>query len=285
MVLLVVAFDMQIELAGSGMRPIFSFGTSEMHYAALEANRDQHDAATPPENSHASGSDGAPPAPDTPDPAALPDAQDPANAPGGDAYWTDFRGPRRDGLYTEAAIRTDWPAGGLEPLWSQPVGGGYASFVVAGGRAFTIEQRRDEEVVAAYDVDSGAEIWTHTWSAHFQESMGGPGPAPRRHGTTAGSMRWARPAGSSAWTPPPATSPGNGTFWTMRALPIFPGRCPERRSSSTIWSSCSQAALAIGRSRPTTACPATSSGTSWTTCRATRRRCSRRWAGCGRSSW
>ena len=176
MVLLVVAFDMQIELAGSGMRPIFSFGTSEMHYAALEADRDQHDAATPPENSHASGSDGAPPAPDTPDPAALPDAQDPANAPGGDAYWTDFRGPRRDGLYTEAAIRTDWPAGGLEPLWSQPVGGGYASFVVAGGRAFTIEQRRDEEVVAAYDVDSGAEIWTHTWSAHFQESMGGPGP-------------------------------------------------------------------------------------------------------------
>ena len=74
------------------------------------------------------------------------------------------------------AIRTDWPGAGLEPLWSQPIGGGYASFVVADGRAFTIEQRRDEEVVAAYDVETGQEIWTHTWNAHFEEMMGGPGP-------------------------------------------------------------------------------------------------------------
>jgi len=176
MVLLVVAFDMQIELAGSGMRPIFSFGTPDAHYAALEADRDERVGAALPASSYASGSDGASPEPGAPDPAPIADAQDPPVAAAGDAYWTDFRGPHRDGLYTEAAIRTDWPATGLEPLWSQPVGGGYASFVIAGGRAFTIEQRRDEEVVAAYDVDTGIEIWTHTWSAHFQEAMGGPGP-------------------------------------------------------------------------------------------------------------
>ena len=39
-----------------------------------------------------------------------------------------------------------------------------------------MEQRRDEEVVAAYDVDTGAEVWTHAWPAHFRETMGGPGP-------------------------------------------------------------------------------------------------------------
>jgi outer membrane protein assembly factor BamB len=91
-------------------------------------------------------------------------------------YWPDFRGPRRDGRYDETAIRTDWPGEGLPRLWKQPIGLGYASFVVAGGRAFTIEQRRQQEVVSAYDVDTGRELWTHGWPGAFVESMGGDGP-------------------------------------------------------------------------------------------------------------
>jgi len=157
--LLVVAFDLHIEFAGNGMRPLFSFGAPEAHYAALEADRNDSSAAPSVAAEDAAREDGAAPA-----------------ASEHDAVWTDFRGPHRDGLYTETPIRTDWPAEGLEPLWSGPIGGGYASFVVADGLAFTIEQRRDEEVVAAYDVDSGAERWTHAWPAHFRETMGGPGP-------------------------------------------------------------------------------------------------------------
>jgi outer membrane protein assembly factor BamB len=61
-------------------------------------------------------------------------------------------------------------------MWKQPIGGGYASFVIAGGRAFTIEQRGPKEVVAAYDVKSGRELWTNAWDAAFTESMGGDGP-------------------------------------------------------------------------------------------------------------
>lgn len=104
----------------------------------------------------------------------------PARAPAETAtaapYWTDFRGPGRDGHYRERPIRTAWPAQGLTPVWKQPVGGGYASFVVAGGRAFTIEQRGDQEVVAAYDVPTGREVWTNQWPAAFSELMGGDGP-------------------------------------------------------------------------------------------------------------
>jgi outer membrane protein assembly factor BamB len=48
--------------------------------------------------------------------------------------------------------------------------------VVAGGRAFTIEQRRGQEVVAAYDLETGRELWIHSWDADFRESMGGDGP-------------------------------------------------------------------------------------------------------------
>ena len=92
------------------------------------------------------------------------------------AYWTDFRGPNRDGEYREGPLRVDWPASGLTPIWKQPAGAGYASFVIARNRAFTIEQRGPNEVVAAYDVASGRELWTNAWPAEFRESMGGDGP-------------------------------------------------------------------------------------------------------------
>jgi outer membrane protein assembly factor BamB len=112
-------------------------------------------------------------------PSGPPSAAPPAESPSAPAiawttHWTDFRGPRRDGHYTAGPIRTDWTA--LKPLWRQPIGGGYASFVVAGGRAFTIEQRGANEVVAAYDVLTGRELWTNAWKATFIESMGGAGP-------------------------------------------------------------------------------------------------------------
>lgn len=152
-VVLVTAFDLRVELAGSGLRPMFAFGTADARYDQLEDNRSRHYSRLLP----------APPLPVTADRADR-------------AYWTDFRGPERDGRYLETPIRTDWPADGLTPLWRQPVGGGYASFVITDGRAFTIEQRRDQEVVAAYDATTGRELWTHEWTARFSEPMGGPGP-------------------------------------------------------------------------------------------------------------
>ena len=92
----------------------------------------------------------------------------------GGAYWTDFRGPKRDGRYEEMPIAI--PAEREKPVWKQPIGGGYASFVVAHGRAFTIEQRRRQEVATAYDLATGRELWAHGWDAEFRETMGGDGP-------------------------------------------------------------------------------------------------------------
>lgn len=141
-----------------------------------EAQRAQGGAPTAPSApaSPPAGSDvtAAPPA--LP-PVPGPDGPDAVRA-AGSTYWTDFRGPNRDGHYRERPIRTDWPAGGLTPLWKQPIGGGYASFTIARGQAFTIEQRGAEEVVAAYDVASGRELWTTRWQAKFEEYMGGDGP-------------------------------------------------------------------------------------------------------------
>ncbi len=94
-------------------------------------------------------------------------------------YWTNFRGPKRDGKYDETPISTSWPANGPTALWRQPVGVGYSSFAIADGKAYTIEQRRQQEVVAAYDVGTGRELWTQRWNAEFTDGNGdGPRATP-----------------------------------------------------------------------------------------------------------
>lgn len=91
-------------------------------------------------------------------------------------YWTDFRGPRRDGRYDERPLLTEWSMDGIPRLWRQPCGGGYASFVVAAGLAYTIEQRWDKEAIVAYELDTGREVWVREYAAKFTEWMGGDGP-------------------------------------------------------------------------------------------------------------
>jgi outer membrane protein assembly factor BamB len=156
---------LRVERDGSGWKPVLSFYRPEQHYAEIERNR-------------------APVTPTAAEPEAVALAAKPAPAPAAPdkisaaapAYWTDFRGPRRDGHYDRGPIATNWPAEGPPRLWRKPIGGGYASFVIADGKAFTIEQRRNQEVAAAYDMKTGQEVWSHGWDAFFQEGMGGDGP-------------------------------------------------------------------------------------------------------------
>jgi outer membrane protein assembly factor BamB len=89
--------------------------------------------------------------------------------------WPGFRGQDREGIY-RGPLRESWD--GLAPMWKKPVGGGRSSFAVAGGRAFTVEQRKRDEVVAAYDVMTGRELWTSAWPERFTQWMGG-GEGPR----------------------------------------------------------------------------------------------------------
>jgi outer membrane protein assembly factor BamB len=100
----------------------------------------------------------------------------PPPRPRAPAPWPAFYGPNQDGHYTETPILTTWPGKGLKEEWRRPVGGGYASMVVAEGLVFTIEQRRAEEVAAAYDFATGRQRWSSSWAGDFREAMGGPGP-------------------------------------------------------------------------------------------------------------
>jgi outer membrane protein assembly factor BamB len=177
------------------------FSDREAHYSELERHRAQQAAlagneppapaaATAPaeqtaaadQNATAAPSQTAAQAPTTAagsGSSAAANGQD-ANHPVAPAsarnYWTNFRGPNRDGRYEERAVKVNWPAGGLKPMWKQPVGGGFSSFVVADGTAYTIEQRRKQEVAVAYNVETGRELWTHGWGAEFSPDNTGDGP-------------------------------------------------------------------------------------------------------------
>jgi outer membrane protein assembly factor BamB len=159
-------------LYAAGLRIVQS-GDGGIHFAftksvdqravEIEKHREaQRAQVLPPAPAH--------PAPETVAPSASTEAETP---------WTNFRGPDRDGHYRQP-MRIDWGSA-LTPLWKQPVGGGYASFVVAHGRAFTIEQRGRREVAASYDLATGRELWTTAWGALFQENGDGPRATPAWH--------------------------------------------------------------------------------------------------------
>jgi outer membrane protein assembly factor BamB len=161
---LFAVYGMRLEWNGALKLSGVSFETRRQRDARLEANRARQRAVAPVQTARIVAARVA----------ALVAAPVPARVSPG--YWTDFRGPNRAGIYAETEIETAWPAAGLPRLWKQPVGGGYASFTVGEGRAYTIEQRRDREAITAYDVETGREIWAFAYPALFDEIMGGAGP-------------------------------------------------------------------------------------------------------------
>lgn len=151
-----MGLGMRLEREGGGIPRFVTFDNAETQAARIEADRSAAPVAAP-----------APEAPKVVEAAATPAEVEPV--------WPAYRGPAGDGS-TGETILTSWPGGKLKELWRKPVGGGWASFVAAGKLIYTIEQRRAQEVVAAYDAATGREVWAHKYAADFQESMGGNGP-------------------------------------------------------------------------------------------------------------
>ncbi|MCS7161504.1 MAG: PQQ-binding-like beta-propeller repeat protein [Gemmatales bacterium] len=95
------------------------------------------------------------------------------------ADWPHWLGPARNGSSPETGLLTTWPAGGPPLLWKVEGGEGYSSVAVARGRAYTLVQRNDRELVLCLDADRGRTLWTYEIGPGFHNEYGsGPRSTP-----------------------------------------------------------------------------------------------------------
>jgi outer membrane protein assembly factor BamB len=85
------------------------------------------------------------------------------------AQWPQWRGPNRDGVVAAANVPAAWPA---KPTlqWTQKVGEGYSTPVVADGRIYVHSRQDPDEVVTAMDLTTGKPLWTARYPSSFNKN-------------------------------------------------------------------------------------------------------------------
>jgi len=101
--------------------------------------------------------------------------------------WPQWRGPNRDGVWSETDIMESFPPGGLRISWRAPVGPGWSSPVVAKGRVYVtdVELARPmaKERVLCFEEATGKLLWKHQYAVDypdwaFDPGAGGPRGTP-----------------------------------------------------------------------------------------------------------
>ncbi len=96
--------------------------------------------------------------------------------------WPQWRGPNRDGVWSEDGILQTFPRDGLNVRWRARVGGGYSGPVVARGRVFVTDRQfqPDVERVLCFDEKTGKPLWVHSYPCDYEnmEYECGPRAAP-----------------------------------------------------------------------------------------------------------
>ena len=90
-----------------------------------------------------------------------------------------FLGPEGTAVVNNVSLAEDWERFPPEPVWRHAVGSGWSGFSVVNGTAITMEQRRELEVVTAYDVTSGDLRWMQGVEARYENDewlQSGVGP-------------------------------------------------------------------------------------------------------------
>ncbi|MEM8964009.1 MAG: PQQ-binding-like beta-propeller repeat protein [Acidobacteriota bacterium] len=109
--------------------------------------------------------------------------------------WSQFRGPQRDGIAQETGLLDSWPENGPTELWRRPLGEGYSGVTVVGDRIYTMyaapvpaaegEEAVDHEFAAAFDANTGDELWRVDVGEKLETEFGnGPRSTPAVDGDT-----------------------------------------------------------------------------------------------------
>jgi outer membrane protein assembly factor BamB len=96
------------------------------------------------------------------------------------ADWPQWRGANRDGKSAETGLLDSWPKGGPHLLWKvQDLGEGYSGPAIAGDRLYIQGQQGGQQLVMAYDVHTGKQLWKTPAGMAFKGDRGnGPRGTP-----------------------------------------------------------------------------------------------------------
>jgi outer membrane protein assembly factor BamB len=87
--------------------------------------------------------------------------------------WPQWRGPNRDGVWTETGILKSFPPEGLKVRWRVPVGPGWSSPVIAKGRVYLTDAQllrpKAKERVLCFDEKTGKPHWVYSYEAPYPD--------------------------------------------------------------------------------------------------------------------
>jgi outer membrane protein assembly factor BamB len=87
--------------------------------------------------------------------------------------WPQWRGPQRDGVWSETGIFASFPPDGLKIRWRASVGFGWSSPVVAKGRVYLtdseLKKPKAKERVHCFDEKTGKRHWTHSYEVIYPD--------------------------------------------------------------------------------------------------------------------
>src|SRR5262245_61429856 len=94
--------------------------------------------------------------------------------------WPQWRGPNRDGVWSETGILKSFPQKGLKIKWRAAVGPGWSSPVVAHGRGYVTDAElmrpKAKERIHCLDAATGKALWSYAYDAGYPDSAFSQGP-------------------------------------------------------------------------------------------------------------
>lgn len=95
------------------------------------------------------------------------------------ATWSSYLGPNGNGT-AEGMIPAEIQTKGPKTLWTAKIGKGCSSFTIADGKAYTVGNINDEDILWCFDAATGKVLWKTTYDEKLAPKYydGGPGATP-----------------------------------------------------------------------------------------------------------
>ncbi len=95
------------------------------------------------------------------------------------ADWPQWRGPGRDGVWTETSLVERFESAQLPVKWRVPISSGYCGPTVAGGRVLVMDRVTSptaQERVHCFDAATGARLWSYAYGCVYERVQYEAGP-------------------------------------------------------------------------------------------------------------